>query len=349
MFESARGRKLNEGVGRVLFGKWRNHEGTSEELVLTPVSHEELLIHCHGGRAPVQAILETLRSAGFHVEGAADRLESPTDLAGEIQWGLLHAPTRKIAEIFLHLQAGALSDEIGRILSMTRLDQLRDRLVGLRQTWSIGQFLVRPIRVVLAGPPNVGKSSLNNRLLGYSRSIVMDRPGTTRDVVSEGGILDGWSFEFSDTAGIRLSENEIETAGIGLALEKLAMADVEVRVLSGETGLVDAKREMAEVGPEGRLWVLNKMDLLEEQDRQRAASEFPHLIQTDALSGEGIQTLLSGIRRQAIPHEPRPQSPLLFTERQVEYVDQALREIEEAIPDADGLARVQTCLGRLVG
>ena len=68
-----------------------------------------------------------------------------------------------------------------------------------------GLHLTRPWNVVLAGRPNVGKSSLINALLGYTRSIVFDQPGTTRDVVTAATAIDGWPIELSDTAGLRES------------------------------------------------------------------------------------------------------------------------------------------------
>ena len=67
---------------------------------------------------------------------------------------------------------------------------------------------------MLAGRPNVGKSSLTNALLGYTRSIVFDQPGTTRDVVTATTAIDGWPIEFSDTAGLREGSEPLEAAGI---------------------------------------------------------------------------------------------------------------------------------------
>ena len=79
--------------------------------------------------------------------------------------------------------------------------------------------------MVIAGPPNVGKSSLINALLGFQRAIVFDLPGTTRDVVTAVTALDGWPVELSDTAGLRSSDDPLELAGIEQAHRQAAAAD----------------------------------------------------------------------------------------------------------------------------
>ena len=102
--------------------------------------------------------------------------------------------------------------------------QIRDWL-----TWAeFGLHLTQPWRVVLAGRPNVGKSSLINAILGYTRSVVFDQPGTTRDVVSAPTAIDGWPIELSDTAGLRESADPIESAGVERARATLGAADLAI-------------------------------------------------------------------------------------------------------------------------
>ena len=95
---------------------------------------------------------------------------------------------------------------------------------------NLGRHLVRPWSVVLAGPVNVGKSSLINALAGYGRSIVHDAPGTTRDAVTATTAIDGWPVELCDTAGLRQGGDAVERAGIERAQERLAQADLAVLV-----------------------------------------------------------------------------------------------------------------------
>ena len=80
-----------------------------------------------------------------------------------------------------------------------------------------GRHLLTPFDVVLAGPANVGKSSLINALVGYNRAIVYDAPGTTRDVITAETAIDGWPVTLSDTAGLRDSDDPLEMAGVQTA------------------------------------------------------------------------------------------------------------------------------------
>ena len=102
----------------------------------------------------------------------------------------------------------------------------------------LGRHLVRPWSVVLAGPVNVGKSSLINALAGYGRSIVHHAPGTTRDAVTAATAIDGWPVELCDTAGLRPAATPVERAGIERAQERLAQADLAVLVFDRERALV---------------------------------------------------------------------------------------------------------------
>ena len=89
------------------------------------------------------------------------------------------------------------------------------RVERLRELVPVAEHLDRPWRVVIAGAPNVGKSSLVNALAGFARSLVSPTAGTTRDVVTTRIALDGWPIELCDTAGQRESADAVESAGIG--------------------------------------------------------------------------------------------------------------------------------------
>jgi tRNA modification GTPase len=106
--------------------------------------------------------------------------------------------------------------------------ELTAQLDALLRWSEFGRHLTQPWQVVLTGVPNVGKSSLINRLLGYSRSIVYAEPGTTRDVVTAATAFDGWPVELSDTAGLRDAAGEIEAAGVERARRHLATADLAI-------------------------------------------------------------------------------------------------------------------------
>src|SRR5690606_8695884 len=90
--------------------------------------------------------------------------------------------------------------------------------------------------VVIAGPPNVGKSSLVNKLLGYDRAIAYDQPGTTRDVLAATTTLDGWTIELLDTAGIHDTDESIEWAGVLRARGEVQSADAVLIVVDALSG-----------------------------------------------------------------------------------------------------------------
>src|SRR5262249_7726954 len=115
------------------------------------------------------------------------------------------APTLRTAAILLDQLNGAFATEVRRILALFETDPRNaafslHRLAELGNT--VGRHLVEPWKVVVAGPPNVGKSSLVNALAGYQRSVVSEVAGTTRDAVSVRTAFDGWPVELIDTAGL---------------------------------------------------------------------------------------------------------------------------------------------------
>src|SRR5439155_711085 len=99
-------------------------------------------------------------------------------------------------------------------------------LKELKSRTRLGRHLTNPWRVVVAGAPNVGKSSLVNALAGYARCVVSPTPGTTRDVVSTLIAVDGWPIELLDTAGLRLPGENLEQQGIALARAAVESADL---------------------------------------------------------------------------------------------------------------------------
>src|SRR5262249_36933342 len=157
-------------------------------------------------------------------------------------------------------------------------------------------------QVVIAGRPNVGKSSLINALVGYQRAIVFDQPGTTRDVVTASTVIDGWPISLSDTAGLHGTNDQLEAAGIELARARLAQADLVIWVLdataaSGEL-LEELQRQINELGlrlPNKRLVVLNKID------RAPGRSVPEGVIATSATDGGGVEKLLAEISSALVP------------------------------------------------
>ena len=129
-------------------------------------------------------------------------------------------------------------------------------------TWSdVGMHLTNPWRVAIGGPPNVGKSTLINALVGYQRAIAFDQPGTTRDVVTAMTAIDGWPVELSDTAGLRTSDEPLEQAGVQRRRAELRRADLTVLVFDLIQPWTSEIQQLCE-GQRPSIVVHNKADLL---------------------------------------------------------------------------------------
>ncbi len=168
---------------------------------------------------------------------------------------------------------------------------------------------------MLAGPPNVGKSSLINALLGFQRAIVFDQPGTTRDVLTTRTAIDGWPVVLADTAGLRLATDDVEGQGITRAWEALRGADCVVAVM--EVG--QDRAWPAAAFAEDALHVLNKVDVVADR------STLPQgPILTSAVTGLGLDELLAAISQQLVPQPPPAGGAVIFTARQRARLEQAL-------------------------
>lgn len=161
----------------------------------------------------------------------------------------------------------------------------------------------RPVRegltVTIVGRPNVGKSSLLNRLLGRDRAIVTPYPGTTRDVVAESLLLRGIVVHLSDTAGIHASTDPIEAAGIARAIAQAELADAVLLVLEADRPILEADLRLWEaVKEKPRIVVFNKADRLSPAE---APPSLPpawrpvSAVTVSALTGEGIEGLRESI------------------------------------------------------
>ena len=247
---------------------------------------------------------------------------------------LSKARTHQAAAILLDQFNGALRCEVEAIqteLAAQRLQSARLRLSELSCSGRQGLRITQPPQVVVAGLPNVGKSSLFNALLGYQRAIVYNEPGTTRDVLSADTAIDGWPVTLLDAAGIRAVDDPVEASGVQLARSQLAQSDLVIWVLDACTldagGLASplrvAQRQLADAAGDGAhdeslLVVVNKVDLLE-QTPAAASDSIP----TSAVTGAGVATLLAAIGARLTPQSFPPGHPTPFTQRQMELLTEA--------------------------
>ncbi|HHS50174.1 MAG TPA: GTP-binding protein [candidate division Zixibacteria bacterium] len=209
------------------------------------------------------------------------------------------------------------SDETAELLAkaVAQLDALAS---ALKSSESLTQRAV----VVIAGAPNVGKSTLANALLGAGRSIVHHAPGTTRDLVEEHCRFGDVEAVLVDTAGIRQTADEVELIGVNLAHRRLSDADMAIVVLDGSSPeTADEEAVLKLTGEIPHIVVLNKCDLPQ-------AREFSGAIRACALTGKGVQTIRERVAEMLIPPDSEP---LWAGAWQIERITTARENLQSAI------------------
>lgn len=315
-FHSAYQSFEKSAIGAIRFGRWEVETG--EELVIVRTADQQAEIHCHGGNAASEAILKSLASRGVEPD-ENDYQSNQADsspLRSDALEALLGATTERVAACLLDQVDGAFDVAIASILqSMQSGDHsiAQSKLEELIAWKHLATALTQPWRVVLAGPPNVGKSSLVNALVGYDRVIVYDQPGTTRDVVTTSTALDGWPIQLSDTAGLRETDEPIEAAGVQLARRSLMSADLVLVVIEAAQVGTEASNEFFkslrnQLPTETlMLTVASKADLVSENSSDS-------LLATSTLDGQGIAELLATISKTLVPRFPVSGEAIPFRE-----------------------------------
>lgn len=252
-------------------------------------------ISCHGGILVTQAVLARLLEAGARAaeggeftqraflngkmdltqaEAVMDVISAQTDLAlrsanEQLQGHLgseIEKQRQELIGVIAHLEAFIdfpdedIDPDTGNGLA-GRIRAIEEAVAKLTATADQGRILREGVRTVIAGAPNVGKSSLLNLLLGFERAIVSEIAGTTRDTIEEVINLGGIPLRLIDTAGVREAEDLIEKEGITRAKAQISDAELVLRVLDG-SGAVDEDPEVLEISDSQKLvTILNKADL----------------------------------------------------------------------------------------
>jgi tRNA modification GTPase len=218
---------------------------------------------------------------------------------------------------------GALDEEIQAIVDRSTHDPAGtcERLDELLERADVGLRLLTGWQIVLFGRPNVGKSRLLNALAGYERAIVDATPGTTRDVVSVGTALDGWPVQIDDTAGLRATDDPIESQGVALAQARREKSDLGILVLDRSEPL--REEDVVLLGASSHaLRVANKADLPPAWDASTVAA-----LPVSSERGDGLDALIAAIVERLVPRPPAPRVGVPFRARQVRL----LRAAREAI------------------
>jgi tRNA modification GTPase len=254
-------------------------------------------------------------------------------LARAAQQDLLKSTTDRTAAILLDQMQGALRCALEALLNELNQGGLAaaERRIGeLLERSVLGLHLVHPWQIVLAGPPNVGKSSLMNALVGTRQAIVHHEPGTTRDWLEAGGAIDGWPVIFTDTAGIRSTQDPIEQAGVQRSRQRLQMADLAVLVVDAQHGWTDEHEQLSKLIRVPPLVAWNKVDVACPTAPPTVRYEDSELdcILTSALGEPGTADLLSAISRRLLPMSPAVGAAVPFRAEQVERLVDCQRLVQ---------------------
>jgi len=222
--------------------------------------------------------------------------------------------------------------DIGPDLERARTD-LAELLAGADR----GIIYREGVRAAIVGRPNVGKSSLLNRLLRTSRAIVTDIPGTTRDTLEETLNLAGIPVVLVDTAGITSkAQDPVEQIGVERSRAALARADLALLVVDASQPLADADRSIAAlVDGKPAIVILNKVDLLDEQQRATLGSPFSNIpspcVPISALTAEGLEDLEEAIVESVFSGQvTAAETPLVASPRHKEALNRALDHVGAA-------------------
>lgn len=287
---------------------------------MTRTGTHEWELSIHGGHAAGQRVRTQLEQLGCPVLEwdklplpGNSTLETEFDIAAtkSVTWAttelLLRHPTREwIAE----LQQWQLVFD--RQPSAIRREQFVTRCQEWLNWSQFGRHLTLPYKVALVGEPNVGKSSLLNRLAGFERAIVQDRPGTTRDLVAVDASFCGYPFCLTDTAGLRETSDRLESEGISRTHRVLKGSDLILHLIDISTPPGEEEQKLSKRFPHALL-VAHQCD--RPIHPQRSLAE--NTLQVSSLTGEGLDNLTAAIVSQLIPRIPDCHTIFPVTDRQI--------------------------------
>lgn len=323
-------------------------------------------LQCHGGRVTAQRVLDAVLRSGARLAQPGEFtkrafLGGRIDLAqAESVMNLIGARTERAAQASLQQMGGYLSGRI-HALQHELLDtiayieayldypdediepltadkaaqqtlKVKEELEAALKNAQAGRMLTGGVRIVLAGSPNTGKSSLLNCLLREQRAIVTAVAGTTRDVLREELNLNGLPVQLIDTAGLRAADDEAERIGIDRAREEVDRADVVLMVADSARRLDEEERALLRRGGMPLVVALNKSDLdpvVTEEEIRLLAPEAV-IVRTCAVTGEGVEALRRALYDTAL-RGASPEEAYLTSERHIEAAREAIRALEGAL------------------
>ena len=312
----------NEIVDEVLVSVMKNPKTYTKEDVVE--------VNCHGGIATTKKILEVMIKKGarmaepgeftkraflngridlIEAEGVMDLINSKTEDARNLAINQVDGKTsllikklrQEIVEVLANIEVNIDYPEYEDIEEVTheilipKISNIQKKVETIIKESTNGKIIKEGIKTAIIGRPNVGKSSLLNRLIEEDKAIVTEIAGTTRDIVEGQLNLDGIILNIIDTAGIRQTDDIVEKIGVNKSLELINNAELILYVLNNNEFLTDEDKDIiSKLDSKKCIYIINKMDLENNLDLNLFSFEKRVLI--SALNNEGIQDLKSKIK-----------------------------------------------------
>ena len=318
---------------------------------------------CHGGRYVTDKVIDLCLNNGARLanpgeftkrafengkisleqaEGIIDIINAETESEAKAGFSLLNGElfkkvdnmqsllTSKLAEIEVTLDYPEHDIEYETKESIKKsLLSIKQELEKLINTEQTGRIIKDGINVAILGRPNVGKSSILNKLLGYDRAIVTDVAGTTRDTISESIIYKGIKINLIDTAGIRESQDIVEKIGIDKSIQTIDSADIILLILDNSQDLTkEDKNNIELVKDKNVIFVSNKSDLNKKLN-------FDNSILVSAKDNKNIDKIKDEIYNKVVDKKIISQDIILTNKRHIQLVREAYNNIKNALENID--------------
>ena len=319
-------------------------------------------IHCHGGGASAGAVLRQALRLGARMaqpgeftkraflngridlsraeavmqligaQGEAAARASLRQLEGGVS-GFVRGASERLTGVLALIEASTdfpdeVEEEVAAREVVARLEEVK-RALDSKCDERSARMLRQGASVVLAGRPNVGKSSLMNALLDQERAIVTAVPGTTRDVLTERISLGGVMAELSDTAGRRSTDDPVERIGVDRAQRAAATADVVLIVLDAAEALEESDLELLRGADDRAIVCLNKSDLMPVLTAQQIRRQTnAKIMEISAQTGQGVDELIAELTRRVAPDEEG--GGALTVQRHIELARAASEALQRA-------------------
>lgn len=342
---------------------------------LTFTKEDVVEINCHGGTVVLMRILDLIMKEGARpaepgeftkraflngrldlsqAEAVIDLINARTtegskaaaaQLEGKLS-GRIKKSRNSLIGLIAHIEVTVdypehdIEEVTGKAVYEGILTTLED-LLKISESFDKGRILKEGIRVVIAGKPNVGKSSLLNELTGKNKAIVTNIPGTTRDIIEDYISIKGIPVRLLDTAGIRKTADPVEKIGVEKAEGALESADLVILVIDGSRGLDEEDIEIIrKANGKKILYIINKTDMADEANISDIESKLeyaaqsginPRIIKASMLYGEGIEEVEKAIEELFIQGKININNEVLVTNiRHKNLLDRAVSSLKEA-------------------